>query len=113
MQTDGIEVEGDELGELADPEFKEEPVDNEIAQLEQFRNEVYKATGSLAQAAQEPLTFSGYSRSNLLGYNCRVATGILWINGPFAEKFWPDHKRVKPRHACPECGAKHVDRRTP
>ena len=38
---------------------------------------------------------------------------VYWIPGPFKEKFWPDRKPVKPKHACPDCGAKHVDRRTP
>ena len=37
-----------------------------------------------------------------------VETGILWIPGPFVNEFWPDRKPVKPKHACPECGAKHT-----
>lgn len=41
----------------------------------------------------------------------RIVSGILWINGPFVEKFWPDRKPVKPKHACPECGAKHAIRK--
>ena len=35
---------------------------------------------------------------------------VYWIPGPFANKFWPDRKPVKPKHACPDCGAKHVIR---
>ena len=40
-----------------------------------------------------------------------IETGILWIPGPFVNKFWPDRKPVKPKHACPECGAKHAIRK--
>ena len=48
-------------------------------------------------------------------YTCEVLKDlkdgqVYWIPGPFATKFWPDSKPVKPKHACPECGAKHVIR---
>ena len=76
--------------------------------------ELAEATGKLREHSDDliadwnkPLTFKQDGETGFY----TVATGILWIPGPFVEKFWPDQKPVKPKHACPECGAKHAIRK--
>ena len=81
-------------------------IKQELSELAEFRNEVYKATGELAQAASERLTFE-----KCPGGHYTVETGILWIP-PFASLDWiPKRtKVVKPKCVCPACGSKHTQK---
>ena len=117
------------------PMTNDDPIEQELSELAEFRNEVYKATGQLAQAASEALTFEergvvtadyeidddGSDACNVrksqpishgfFSHGFFVKTGILWIP-PFLSLDWVPKrtKAVKPKCVCPACGSKHTQK---
>ena len=81
---------------------------NELTELAEAAGNLRKHSDELIADWDKPLTFKKHKGWH--PYHT-VETGILWINGPFVNTFWPDRKPVKPKHACPECGAKHTIRK--
>ena len=80
----------------------------ELTELAEATEKLREHTDDLIADWNKPLTFKEHDGWN--PYHT-VETGILWIPGPFVNKFWPDRKPVKPKHACPDCGAKHAIRK--
>ena len=75
---------------------------DELTELAEATEKLRDHTKKLLADYDKPL------RVNKEGF---ITSGMVWINGPFVNQFWPDRKPVKPKHACPECGAKHAIRK--
>jgi len=78
-----------------------------IQELQQSEETLTQHTKELLADWELPLTFTPPNESEKVQAHT-VATGILWINGPFAQDFWSKaRKKPKPVKCQCTCGHKH------